>query len=126
MVSRLILMPNNTGRIVNLTLFAVRSLDILMVCHIICPNVFGGDMSQADDIRSFVKSKYIDPAREKNAAKVSIRAGDVHKDMALSQSLPAVCCAIGTNKFEKLCNISRVSINGPINGANTIYTFEII
>jgi 5-methylcytosine-specific restriction protein B len=97
-----------------------------MICHRIYAYIYGGYMSQADDIRSFVKTNYIDPAREKKAAKVSIRAGDVHKDMALSQSLPAVCCAIGTNKFEKLCNISRVSINGPINGANTTYTFEII
>ncbi len=83
-------------------------------------------MTQADRIRDFVKSNYIDPARAKGQDTVSVRSGDVHFAMSLSQRYPAVCSALGSNKFEQLCNIERLSIEGPINGANTVYTYRLL
>lgn len=82
-------------------------------------------MSQADSIRDFVKENFISPAKAQGKKTVIIRAGDVHDAMSLKQRYPAVCSAIGSNKFEQLCNIKRLRIEGPTNGANTIYEFLI-
>jgi len=38
-------------------------------------------MSFADDVRSYCIKKYINPARNKNIQKITIRAGNIHKEM---------------------------------------------
>jgi len=82
-------------------------------------------MSLADQIREFAFAKYIAPARARGETKVSIRAGDMHSQMNLSCRLPAVCGALGTNKFVSMYNIERLSIEGPIPGANAVFTFRL-
>jgi hypothetical protein len=39
--------------------------------------------------------------------------------------MPLVCAALGANKFEEIAGVERVSITGPTNGANAIFTFRI-
>lgn len=82
-------------------------------------------MRPADQIRQFALLNYIEPARSRGETVVSIRAGDIHSQMGLSARLPAVCSALGTNKFESMCGIERLSIEGPHNGANTVFTFKV-
>lgn len=82
-------------------------------------------MKRADQIRQFALLNYITPARSRGETVVSIRAGDVHSQMGLSARLPAVCSALGTNKFESMCGIKRLSIQGPANGANAVFTFKL-
>jgi 5-methylcytosine-specific restriction enzyme B len=55
---------------------------------------------------------------EQRAAEVTIRAGDVHQAMGLSNALPAVCSAIGSDKFGELAGVKLVTHAGPANGAN--------
>jgi 5-methylcytosine-specific restriction protein B len=83
-------------------------------------------MSYADDVRAYTKKNYIDLARSANEKTVSIRSGDVHAALEYKNRYPLVCSAIGSNKFEELCRIKRISIEGPINGVNTIFTFELL
>ena len=80
----------------------------------------------ADTIREFVRHPYIDPARKTGAAQVTVRAGDVHRDMHLVDAMPAVCGAIGARKFETRCAVKLVNRVGPTNGANVYFTFEIL
>ena len=80
----------------------------------------------ADAIREFARRKYVDPAREVGTERVIIRAGDVHKDMHLVHAMPAVCGAIGTQKFQKESRVKLVNRDGPTNGANVHFTFEIL
>lgn len=82
--------------------------------------------TQADSIREFVNRRYILPARNTGQRTVSVRAGDVHREMNLVQRLPAVCSALGSHKFERLFNVTRVAIDGPTNGANAIFTYELL
>ena len=82
-------------------------------------------MNRADDIRDFAFRKFIEPARKQGKRTVTIRAGDVHKDMGLYDRMPAVCSALGSNKFENQFNIKRLKVEGPIQGANALFTFEI-
>ena len=80
-------------------------------------------MSQADEIRKYCIENYIKPYRSKGDKGVFISVGDVHKKLNLSNSLPAVCAALGSNTFEDEANVKRIHIEGPLNGASTIFTF---
>ncbi len=82
--------------------------------------------TQADQIRDFVNHNYIIPARQQGQGEISVRAGDVHRDMQLVQRLPAVCSALGSNRFEQEYNVSRIRIEGPTNGANAVFTYRVL
>jgi len=79
----------------------------------------------ADEIREFVCENYIKPARERGEKQIAIRAGDVHKEMGLVSRIPAVCSALGTNKFQDLCGIELIRREGPTNGSNVHFTFKL-
>ena len=80
-------------------------------------------MLQADGIRDYCIKEYIKPALLRGEKGVFISAGEVHKKLNLSQSYPAVCAALGSNKFELETCAKRVHIEGPLNGSNTIFVF---
>jgi hypothetical protein len=82
-------------------------------------------MSLSDDVRKYCKEFYVDPAKSSGEHFVTIRAGTVHMALNYKNRHPLVCSAIGSNIFEIMCNIKRISIDGPLNGANTSFTFEL-
>jgi 5-methylcytosine-specific restriction protein B len=82
--------------------------------------------AHADEVREFCQIHYIQPARAKVQTEVSIRAGDVHRSLGFINSMPLAFSAIGASVFEERNNIRRVSIEGLMNGANTIVTFELL
>jgi hypothetical protein len=83
-------------------------------------------MSQAEQIRKFVFDQYITPARRAGRSDVVVvRAGDVHRDMGLANAMPAVCSAIGGQKFEELAGLTCVGRKGPTNGANVFFSFHL-
>ena len=83
-------------------------------------------MSFADDVRRYCKDIYVDPARNKGEKTVTIRSGDVHSALNYKNRYPLVCSAIGSNLFEELCSVKRVSVEGPLNGVSTLFKFELI
>jgi 5-methylcytosine-specific restriction enzyme B len=82
-------------------------------------------MSHADEVRQFCKDNIIEQARRNGKNQVEIRAGDIHKDMGYRNRMPLVCAALGAKKFEEMACVERLSITGPSNGANAIFTFRI-
>ena len=82
-------------------------------------------MSFADDVRDHCERIYITPARRRRDQVMSIRAGDVHRDMGYRNRYPLVCSAIGAKVFEERCRIERVAVEGPLNGANTMFRFRL-
>ena len=82
-------------------------------------------MSHADDVHEYCVVTYVDPARRKGEKFIKIRSGDVHSALNFRNRYPLVCSAIGSNLFEELAQVSRVSIEGPLNGPNTVFTFEL-
>jgi 5-methylcytosine-specific restriction enzyme B len=82
-------------------------------------------MTLADDVRQYCKEHYVDKARRDGDNKITIRSGDVHKALRYKNRYPLVCSAIGSNLFEDMCNIKRKSVEGPLNGVSTLFTFEI-
>lgn len=82
-------------------------------------------MTQADHIRQFTLDHYVAPARAEGRSEITIRAGDVHQAMGLANAMPAVCSAIGSNKFQEIARVIPVKRIGPANGANVYFTFEL-
>ena len=77
--------------------------------------------SQADVIRQFVFDRYL--AGEDMNSPVVVRAGDVHRDLGLTNSMPAVCSALGGDKLSALANVELIDRVGPRNGANVYFHF---
>jgi hypothetical protein len=84
------------------------------------------EMSFADDVRQYCKETYVDSARRRGEKTVIIRSGDVHSALNYKNRYPLVCSAIGSNLFKELCNVKRISVEGPLNGVSTLFTFEVI
>lgn len=83
-------------------------------------------MSFADEVRNYCKVNYVDVARKKGDRTVTIRSGDVHSALNYKNRYPLDCSAIGSDQFEKLCNLKRISVEGPINGVSTLFVFEML
>jgi 5-methylcytosine-specific restriction protein B len=82
-------------------------------------------MTQADQIRQFLLAHYIAPAKRHGLFELTIRAGDVHRDMALVNAMPAVCSAIRSRKFHQLAAATLRDSVGPANGANVYFRFAL-
>jgi 5-methylcytosine-specific restriction protein B len=83
-------------------------------------------MSYSDDVRHYCIENYIKPARENRENKITLRAGDIHKELNYSNRMPLVCSALGSIKFETEANIEKISITGPLNGANALFHYRIL
>ncbi|MGD2272745.1 MAG: hypothetical protein PVI06_20275 [Desulfobacterales bacterium] len=82
-------------------------------------------LSPSDRVRDYVKRKYIDPAKKAGEKTLSIRAGDIHKNLGFSRYIPVVCSALRSRKLTKNCDIELTYIGGPNNTANTTYTYRL-
>jgi hypothetical protein len=82
-------------------------------------------MKQADRIRQFALDHYVALARVGGRSEITIRAGDVHQAMGLANAMPAVCSAIGSNKFNELASVTPGARTGPANGANVYFQFHV-
>jgi hypothetical protein len=82
-------------------------------------------MTQADKIRQFALDHYVVPARASGLGVITIRAGDVHRDMNLANAVPAVCSAIGSKKFQQIAGVRSINQTGPSNGANVYFQFGL-
>lgn len=83
-------------------------------------------MCHADDVRSYCCETYVKPARKAGQETVEIRSGDVHAAMGYRNRYPLVCSAIGAKVFEDMCRVMRTAVEGPINGSNTTFRFELL
>lgn len=84
-------------------------------------------MGLVDEIREFVCTRYIEPARRRGRKVITIRAGDVHADMGLASRMPAVCSALRT-RIDQACNVEILEIEAPPSGqgANFYVTYRIL
>lgn len=80
-------------------------------------------MSQADQIREYVRQTYIEPARQRHEKTVRIVAGDVARALHLQRNLPNVCQAIGGKKFQAENAVTLVERRAPPSGQSNTVTF---
>ena len=83
-------------------------------------------MSYADDVRLHVNTHYIKPARSHGDSEVEILTGVVHKALGYRNRYPLVCAALGSQIFENTYRVRRVAVEGPLNGASTLFRFRVL
>ncbi len=81
-------------------------------------------MKPSDIAREYIINSHIKPARLREN-KTILRAGDIHDELNFKNRLPVICSVLGSDKFEELAEVERISIDGPIMGANAIFTFKL-
>ena len=79
--------------------------------------------SGADRIRRHVRARYIDPARHDGRSTVTVRAGDVARDLGLRNRVPAVCSALGSRLLLEQAGLLLVDRNGPRQSTTTEFRF---
>lgn len=62
-------------------------------------------MSQAALIRACAKERFVEPARAKNRETVVIEAGDIGRELGLSNRMPNICNALQTRKFLEMAGV---------------------
>ena len=82
-------------------------------------------MSQADLIRGYVKEHYVDAARRANERTLTIVAGEVGRDMQLSDRVANICSALRSRKFAVLAGVRLVAQDGPQAGASARFRYAI-
>ena len=80
-------------------------------------------MKLSDEIRQHVIQQHIEAAKCGGREKLTIRAGDIHKKMGLSNRIAAVCSVLGSKRLEKEAGVQRLSAEGPYNGYNASFTY---
>lgn len=79
----------------------------------------------ADRIRLCALNYYIEPARENGAQEVEIRSGNLAKDIGLLNAFPAICSALGGEKFQQLAYVPPPSHTEPNPSSSTIFTYKL-
>lgn len=80
--------------------------------------------SQADAIRQYALANYVAPWRESDEDVLTIRAGDVEREMGLRSATPNVCSALEGRKFLALANLALVQRDGPRRSTTTTYHYR--
>lgn len=89
------------------------------------------EQSLADKIRAHIVVHHFHPARSPKAgreqkAHVSVRAGDAHDALNLEHRHPAVCGALRSQKLQDLADVELTKHEGPENGPNAVFTFQLL
>jgi len=82
----------------------------------------------ADEIRSYSTKTFVEPARQRGQKRLSIRVGDVVRELRLYRSVAAVCSALKTREFQSANRLRLVDATGPKSGLSTtvVFTYEFV
>jgi 5-methylcytosine-specific restriction protein B len=81
-------------------------------------------ISDADRIRLCALNYFVEPARERGAAEVAIRASEIAEAMGLRDRFPTICSALGGEKFQQLVQVPPPSHTKPNPSSSTIFTYK--
>jgi hypothetical protein len=70
--------------------------------------------------------RYLEPARERRETLVTIRAGDIHRELGLRNRVPNVCQVMESKLLEKEAGVRISSKQGPPSGRGTTLTVTYI
>lgn len=80
-------------------------------------------MSLAERVREYVRTAYVEPARQRNEETIRVVAGDVARALELRNRTPAVCQALGGRKFLKENDLLLERLDAPPSGLSTRAAF---
>jgi hypothetical protein len=76
----------------------------------------------AKKIREYIRTRYLEPARYRRETLVTIRAGDIHRELGLRNRVPSVCQVMESKLLEKEAGVKVTSKQGPPSGRGTTLT----
>jgi len=76
----------------------------------------------SQQIRDYVRREYIEPARQRKQARITVVVGDVHKAIHLTNRVPSVCQALRGKKFLAENHLVIEKYEGPKSGLGTTVT----
>ena len=79
----------------------------------------------SERVREHVKRKYVDPAKKAGKMSLSIRAGDIHRELGFLRRIPVVCSALRSRKFQKKCDIKLAYVDGTNNTTAATFTYRL-
>ena len=82
-------------------------------------------MGQADLIRAHAREHFVEAARRAGQQTVTIVAGEVGRDLGISNRMPNVCQALASRKFLDMARVALRSREGPEAGASTRFHYAI-
>jgi hypothetical protein len=84
--------------------------------------------SISDQIREYVRSHYVEPARRAKHARFSVRCGTVQKELGMSNRIAQICIALNGPEFLDPNGLQLVEKSCPPSGTSTavVYTYEFL
>lgn len=82
-------------------------------------------MRQAERILEYVMDRCFCPAKQICGTQLSLRAGDIHKELGLSNRLPSVCSVLGSQNLQRVTQALLVARYGPQQGSNAVFVYDI-
>lgn len=79
----------------------------------------------ADRIRQHALDIYIAPARVRGDASVTIRSGDVHDALGMTNAHANVCQSLRGAKFQEMAGVAVPSFTGPDASSTTAFTYAL-
>lgn len=76
----------------------------------------------AQAIREYIRCRYMEPARKRQETLVTLRAGDIHRELGLRNRVPNVCQVMESRLLEKEAGVKVSSKQGPPSGRGTTVT----
>jgi hypothetical protein len=89
------------------------------------PDRYDHLMEGAERIRLCALNYFIEPARERGASYVSIRAGDLAAALGLKDAFPNICQTLGGEKFQRLAQVPPPLSTEPNPSSSTVFTFRL-
>jgi asparagine synthetase A len=83
-------------------------------------NSYYNKPKDADKIREYVLNELIETARATGDTIIKIRSGDIGKKLGLYGRMPNVCQVLHGKKFQELCSIKLLKVEGPEPSTTTV------
>ncbi len=81
-------------------------------------------MRDSDRVRDYVKTAYIVPARRLGASTVTVRSGNICREMNWeTKKMPQICSALASQKFGNQAGTELVAKQGPPSGQSSTVEF---
>ena len=79
----------------------------------------------ADEVRKYVRTNFITPARRRGDKRVTVSAEQIHKGMGLNSRYPLVCSAIDSKKFAEFAKVKLDKRTGTKQNSLVKWNFKI-
>jgi hypothetical protein len=92
------------------------------VCYVVFMSAQSVQSGGARTIREYIRNRYLEPARRRRESLVTLRAGDIHRELGLRNRVPNVCQVMESRLLEKEAGVKISSKQGPPSGRGTTLT----